>query len=153
MKFAGKEKGTSGAGKKRWTNLKAYHELYNVGHLYEAAVAHFQATGEKSLLSVAIKNADLLVNTFGPDKLELLPGHQIVETGLIQLYLVTGNRAYLDLSKYFLDQRGDSTTHELFGSYSQDHLPVIEQDEVVGHAVRAVYMYAAMTDIAAIDFT
>jgi len=135
---------------KRWEHLASSHELYNSGHMFEAAVAHYEATGKRSFLDIALKNADLLVETFGPGKLELLPGHQIVETGLIKLYLVTGNEAYLNLSKYYLDQRGDSTTHALYGPYSQDHLPVTEQDEVVGHAVRAVYMYAAMTDIAAI---
>lgn len=135
----------------RWEHLAASHELYNSGHMFEAAEAHYRATGKRSFLDIAIKNADLLVDTFGPGKLELLPGHQIVETGLIKLYRITGNVAYLDLSRYFLDQRGDSTTHELFGAYSQDHLPVVLQDEVVGHAVRAVYMFAAMTDIAALQ--
>ena len=77
------------------------------------------------------------------------PGHQIVETGLIKLYRVTGNEKYLELAKYFLDWRGDSTTHKLYGEYSQDHKPVVQQGEIVGHAVRAVYMYAGMTDIAA----
>jgi DUF1680 family protein len=135
----------------RWEHLAASHELYNSGHMFEAAVAHYKATGKSNFLDIALKNADLLVNTFGPGKVELLPGHQIVETGLIRLFLVSGNEAYLDLSRYFLDQRGDSTTHELYGSYSQDHLRVVEQDEVVGHAVRAVYMYAGMTDIAALQ--
>ena len=135
----------------RWDHLAASHELYNSGHMFEAAVAHYEATGKRNFLEIALRNADLLVKTFGPGKIELLPGHQIVETGLIQLYEVSGNDQYLNLSRYFLDQRGDSTTHELFGSYSQDHLPVVKQDEVVGHAVRAVYMYAGMTDIAAIQ--
>ncbi len=135
----------------RWHHLAASHELYNSGHMFEAAEAHYRATGKRNFLDIALKNADLLVETFGPDKLELLPGHQIVETGLIKLFRASGNKAYLDLSRYFLDQRGDSTTHELFGAYSQDHLPVTKQEEVVGHAVRAVYMYAGMTDIAAIQ--
>jgi DUF1680 family protein len=135
----------------RWEHLAASHELYNSGHMFEAAVAHYEATGKRNFLDIAVKNADLLVNTFGPGKIELLPGHQIVETGLIKLYQVSGNESYLNLSRYFLDQRGDSTTHKLFGPYSQDHLPVTQQDEVVGHAVRAVYMYAGMTDIAAIQ--
>jgi len=135
----------------RWDHLASSHELYNSGHMFEAAVAHFRATGKRNFLDIALKNADLLVETFGPGKIELLPGHQIVETGLIKLYQVSGRESYLNLSRYFLDQRGDSTTHELFGPYSQDHLPVVEQDEVVGHAVRAVYMYAGMTDIAAIQ--
>jgi hypothetical protein len=135
----------------RWEHLAASHELYNSGHMFEAAAAHHQATGKRSFLDIALKNANLLVKTFGPGKLELLPGHQIVETGLIKLYFLSGNEDYLNLSRYFLDQRGDSTTHELYGPYSQDHLPVTMQDEVVGHAVRAVYMYAGMTDIAAIQ--
>ena len=135
----------------RWEHLAYSHELYNSGHMFEAAAAHFQATGKRNFLDIAIRNADLLVETFGPDKIELLPGHQVVETGLIKLFQITGNEAYLDLSRYFLDQRGDSTTHILFGSYSQDHLPVVDQEEVVGHAVRAVYMYAGMTDIAALQ--
>lgn len=135
----------------RWHHLKASHELYNSGHMFEAAAAHYRATGKRNFLDIALKNADLLVGTFGPGKLELLPGHQIVETGLIKLYQISANKSYLNLSRYFLDQRGDSTTHKLFGAYSQDHLPVIKQEEVVGHAVRAVYMYAGMTDIAAIQ--
>jgi len=83
-------------------------------------------------------------------KIHGVPGHQIIETGLIQLYQITNKEAYLTLSKYFLDNRGNPENHELFGPYSQDHISVVDQDEVVGHAVRAVYMYAAMTDIAAI---
>ena len=132
----------------RWTRESSSHELYNSGHLFEAAVAHYTATGKHNFLDIAIKNADLLVKNFGPGKLTIPPGHQIVETGLIKLYRVTGNEKYLQLAKYFLDWRGDSTTHKLYGEYSQDNTPVIQQDEIVGHAVRAVYMYAGMTDIA-----
>jgi DUF1680 family protein len=134
----------------RWENEISSHELYNSGHLFEAAAAHYLATGKKNFLDIALKNADLLVANFSPDKLHCPPGHQIVETGLIKLYQITRNQDYLKLAKFFLDLRGDSTTHELYGSYSQDHLPVTEQTEAVGHAVRAVYMYAGMTDIAAI---
>jgi uncharacterized protein len=135
----------------RFESLEASHELYNVGHMYEAAAVHYKATGKKNFLNIALKNANLLVNTFGdePGKLKKVPGHQIVETGLIQLYKITKKQEYLALSKYFLDNRGNTRHHNLYGSYSQDHMPVINQDEVVGHAVRAVYMYAAMTDIAA----
>lgn len=122
------------------------HELYNCGHLYEAAVAHYQATGKKTLLDVALKNADLLVRDFGPDKLTYKPGHQIVEMGLVKLYRVTGNKDYLDLAKFFLDLRGSGKS----GEYSQTHKPVIEQDEAVGHAVRAAYMYSGMADVAAL---
>jgi hypothetical protein len=137
---------------KRWESLFMSHELYNAGHLYEAAAVHHRATGKRNFLDIALKNADLMVATFGEGegKIEAVPGHQIIETGLIKLYQINGNEAYLDLAKYFLDHRGDPENHELFGPYSQDHLPVTQQDEVVGHAVRAVYMYAAMTDIAAI---
>jgi len=133
----------------RWTRESASHELYNSGHLFEAAVAHYTATGKRNFLDIAIKNADLLVENFGPGKLTIPPGHQIVETGLIKLYRVTANEKYLQLAKYYLDWRGDSTTHKLYGEYSQDHKPVVQQDEIVGHAVRAVYMYAGMTDVAA----
>ena len=136
--------------KTRWENEVSSHELYNSGHLFEAAAAHYWATGKKNFLDIAIKNADLLVNNFGPNKLRKPPGHQIVETGLIKLYHITHNTKYLELAKFFLDVRGDSTTHKLYGAYSQDSIPVVKQTEAVGHAVRALYMYAGMTDIAAI---
>lgn len=137
----------------RWESLFMSHELYNAGHLFEAAVVHYKATGKRNFLDIAIKNADLMVETFGDGegKIAAVPGHQIIETGLIKLYEVTGKKEYFDLAKYFLDHRGDPENHELFGPYSQDHVPVVQQDEVVGHAVRAVYMYAGMTDIAAIE--
>jgi DUF1680 family protein len=111
---------------------------------------HYLATGKRNFLDIALKNADLLVANFGPGKLTVPPGHQIVETGLIKLYHITQNPKYLELAKFFLDLRGDSATHTLYGEYSQDHLPVTQQTEAVGHAVRAEYMYAGMTDIAAI---
>jgi len=136
--------------KNRWEAEQMSHELYNSGHMFEAAAAHFRATGKRNFLDIALKNADLLVENFGPGKLRIPPGHQIVETGLIQLYQITQNTKYLELAKFYLDQRGDSTFHKLFGAYSQDHVPVVKQDEAVGHAVRAVYLYAGMTDIAAI---
>jgi DUF1680 family protein len=136
--------------KNRWEAEQMSHELYNSGHMFEAAAAHFRATGKRNFLDIALKNADLLVDNFGPRKLRIPPGHQIVETGLIQLYQITQNKKYLELAKFYLDQRGDSTSRKLFGSYSQDHVPVVKQDEAVGHAVRAVYLYAGMTDIAAI---
>lgn len=135
----------------RWTRLAASHELYNSGHLFEAAAAHFYATGKRNLLDIALKNAALLVETFGPGKVTQPPGHQIVETGLIKLYRITGDSRYRRLARYFLALRGDSTTHQLYGSYSQDHQPVTQQTEIIGHAVRAVYMYAGMTDIAALE--
>jgi DUF1680 family protein len=138
------------SGKTRWSNLRDSHELYNVGHLYEAAAAHFQATGKKSLLNVATKNADFLCETFGPGKVQEPPGHEEIEIGLVKLYRVTGNEKYLKLSKYFLDIRGRADTHKLRGPYQQDHQPVVEQTEAVGHSVRAGYLYSGMADVAAI---
>jgi DUF1680 family protein len=136
---------------KRWESLQISHECYNAGHLIEAAVVHYEATGKRNFLDIAIKNADLLVKTFGdkPGQVKGVPGHQIVETGLIKLYQITGKEEYLKLAKYYLDNRGNPNNHKLYGEYAQDHIPVVQQNEVVGHAVRAVYMYAGMTDIAA----
>jgi DUF1680 family protein len=134
----------------RWFDLGSSHELYNSGHLFEAASAHYQATGKRNFLDIALRNADLLLTVFGDTTNYEVPGHQIVETGLIKLYQITGKKAYLQLAKKFLDLRGDSRHRTVRGTYSQDHLPVTEQDEAVGHAVRAVYMYAGMTDIAAL---
>ena len=133
-------------GANRWEKEEILsHELYNAGHLYEAAVAHYQATGKKSLLNIAIKNADLLVKTFGPGKIEAYPGHQIVEIGLSKMYRVTSNQKYLDLAKFFLDVRGPKGD-----PYNQAHKHVVDQHEAVGHAVRAAYMYTGMADIAAL---
>ncbi len=133
----------------RWHHLGASHELYNTGHMYESAFAHYRATGKKNFLNIALKNADLIAEVFGPGKKLDPPGHQIIEMGLVKLYRITQDTKYLDLAKFFLDQRGNAEGHELYGPYSQDHQPVIEQKEAVGHAVRAVYMYAGMADIAA----
>ena len=139
-------------GDERWIKIRGSHELYNAGHLYEAAVAHFQATGKPSLLNIAIKNADLIDRVFGPDKLQVPPGHQVIEMGLAKLYRITGEERYLNLAKFLLDVRGHSyDSRELWGEYNQDHKPVIEQDEAVGHAVRASYMYSGMADIAALS--
>jgi len=135
---------------KRWANLYMGHELYNMGHLYEAAFAHYQATGKRSFLDIALKNADLIAREFGPDKRHGVPGHQVIEIGLAKLYRITSNPKYLDLARFFLDERGNKQRHKLFGEYSQDHKPVIEQAEAVGRAVRAAYMYAGMADIAAL---
>jgi DUF1680 family protein len=146
-------KAADGGGEQRWTNLKVHHELYNVGHMYEAAAAHYQATGERSLLDVAIKNADLVASVFGPGKNMGVPGHQEIEIGLVKLYRVTGEEKYLDLAKFFVDQRGNAEGHELYGKYCQDHMPLAEQETAVGHAVRAGYYYAGATDVAAITGT
>ncbi|GAA4322382.1 glycoside hydrolase family 127 protein [Mucilaginibacter gynuensis] len=133
-------------GSKRWEKEEVLsHELYNSGHLFEAAVAHYQATGKKTLLNIAIKNADLLVRDFGPGKVEEYPGHQIVEIGLSKMYRVTGNKKYLDLAKFFLDVRGPKGE-----AYNQADKRVVDQHTAVGHAVRAAYMYTGMADIAAL---
>ncbi len=139
----------------RWSNLRVNHELYNVGHLYEAAAAHYAATGKRSLLEIAVKNADLIAATFGPDKRRDIPGHQEIELGLIKLYRLTGEPEYLRLARFFLAERGRYHDREPYANYDnpgymQDHLPVTEQAEAVGHAVRGLYMYAAMTDVAAL---
>lgn len=138
-----------GVGKERWSHLLSSHELYNVGHLYEAAVAHFQATGKRTLLNVALKNAELVLKEFGPQGRKDVPGHQEIEIGLVRLFRVTGDQKYLELAKFFLDQRGNSDRKKLYGAQNQDHQLVTEQREAVGHAVRAGYMYSAMADIAA----
>ena len=146
------------AGKERWERERELsHELYNSGHLYEAAVAHYQATGKRNLLDIAIKNADLVCSVFGPDKRHVAPGHEVVEMGLVKLYRVTGKKEYLQTAKYFLEERGhhqgyDSTSRDPWrsGAYWQDHKPVVEQTEAVGHAVRAGYLYSAMADVAAL---
>ena len=138
------------AGPKRWVLVeKLSHEFYNLGHLLEAACAHYQATGKRNFLDVAIKYADCVCREIGPgdNQLKLVPGHQIAEMGLCKLYLVTGNKKYLDQAKFFLDMRGKTSRKD---AYSQAHKPVIEQDEAVGHAVRAEYMYSGMADVAAL---
>lgn len=136
-------------GPERWSNLRVNHELYNVGHLYEAAVAHYEATGKRTLLDLALRNADLIDSIFGVDGLRDVPGHQEIEIGLLRLFRVTGDERYLRLARFFLDERGQANGREVYGSYCQDHAPVTQQSEAVGHAVRAGYMYAGMTDIAA----
>lgn len=134
------------AGKKRWEKVKDLsHELYNMGHFYEAAVAHHQATGKKSMLNIATKNADLLCEVFGPGKNQDWPGHQIIEMALCKLYRATGEKKYLDLAKFFLDTRGPDPRR---GTYAQAHKKVVDQEKAVGHAVRATYMYSGMADVA-----
>lgn len=142
----------------RWSHLRVSHELYNLGHLYEAAVAHYSSTGKRTLLDVALKSADLVDEVFGPGKRHDVPGHQEIEMGLVKLYQVTGDARYLRLAKFFLDERGHPHGRELYTNhgnvgYMQDHLPVVEQREAVGHAVRAGYMYCGMADVAALTNT
>jgi len=131
---------------KRWekTHLLS-HELYNIGHMYEAAVAHYRATGKRTFLDIAIKSADLIDRDFGWGKIENYPGHQEIEIGLVKLYRVTGDERYLNLAKFFLDVRGPEGDE-----YSQSHKKVVDQREAVGHSVRAAYMYTGMADVAAL---
>ena len=160
---------------KRWTNLGMGHELYCAGHLIQAAVAHVHATGKRTLLEIACRFTDHIDSVFGPGRLEGAPGHEEIEMALVELYRLTGEKRYLGLAQYFIDQRGNHAhrfrwemghleeiggpkklnqqfygTYENYdGRYSQDHLPVREQSEVVGHAVRAMYLYCGMADLAA----
>lgn len=169
----------------RWTNLAFFHEMFCAGHLIEAAVAHYEATGRKTLLDIAVKLADHIDRTFGPGKRGGQPGHEEIELALVKLSRATGEPRYLRLAQFFLDSRGQKPSYfereyqrldpsktyaflgrrittrtlqdELFHqsggkldtSYSQDHLPVRQQDKVVGHAVRAMYLYSGMADVAA----
>ncbi len=153
---------------KRWKMLCEGHELYTAGHLMEAAVAYYQGTGKRKFLDCMCRFADLIGETFGTEegKIHGYPGHEEVEIGLIKLYQVTGEKKYLDLAKYFVDARGvgenyfmkemsDPAYKMLFPefadytpAYSQSHLPVREQTTAEGHAVRAVYLYTAMADLA-----
>ncbi|KPK86710.1 MAG: hypothetical protein AMJ81_00535 [Phycisphaerae bacterium SM23_33] len=150
--------------KRRWSNLRDMHELYCAGHLIEAGVAHFQATGKRTLLDVVCRYADHIDSVFGPGKRTGCPGHEEIELALVRLYRATGQKRYLKLSKYFIDQRGRrphffdaeakargeepgafwGRTYE----YCQAHRPVRRQRVVVGHAVRAMYLYSAMADLA-----
>jgi uncharacterized protein len=135
------------AHKNRWElDSILSHELYNLGHLYEAATAHFEATGKRTLLDIALKSADLVARDFGSGELKVYPGHQVIEMGLVKLYRTTGERKYLDLAKLFLDIRGPKGQQ-----YNQAHVLPVNQTEAVGHSVRATYMYSGMADIAAIE--
>lgn len=138
------------AGEARWSKVEELsHELYNLGHMTEAAVAHWQATGKRTFLDIAIRYADCVVREVGPAEGQacVVPGHQIAEMALAKLYLATGDKKYLDQAKFFLDYRGKTTVKE---AYSQSHKPIKEQEEAVGHAVRAGYMYAGIADVAAL---
>jgi DUF1680 family protein len=142
------------AGSERWIlEGELSHELYNLGHLYEAAVAHYQATGKRTLLDIALRSADMLDRTFGPGKREIWPGHQIVEMGLAKLYRASGDGRYLSLAKFMLDVRGPQSRERGAGNgYVEAHQRVVDQTTAVtgGHAVRAMYMYSGMADVAAL---
>lgn len=138
------------AGSKRWEKVEELsHEFYNLGHMVEGAIAHYQATGSRKFLDIAIRYADCVCREIGDGEGQVVrvPGHQIAEMALAKLYLVTGDQKYLDQAKFFLDKRGYTSRKD---EYSQAHKPVIEQNEAVGHAVRAAYMYAGMADVAAL---
>jgi hypothetical protein len=138
------------AGEHRWEKVEELsHEFYNLGHMVEGAVAHYRATGKRNFLDIAIRYADCVCREVGdgPGQVVRVPGHQIAEMALCKLYLVTGDRKYLDQAKFFLDYRGKTQQRE---EYNQSHLPILEQDEAVGHAVRAAYMYSGIADVAAL---
>jgi uncharacterized protein len=139
----------------RWTDM-GMHEDYCQGHLLEAAVAYFHATGKRSLLDVAIRVADHLAGTFGPGHRHWVAGHEEIELALARLFDATGDRKYLDLSHWFLEERGRGHgagfiwKRDDWGAlYCQDDAPVTEMRHIAGHAVRAMYLYSAMADIAA----
>src|SRR6478735_7116343 len=139
-------------GAERWEKERELsHELYNAGHLYEAAAAHYMATGKRNLLDIALKNADLVCSVFGPGKRHVAPGHEIVEMGLVKLYRISGKPEYLATAKDFIEYRGhydgyDSTSNDEWknGKYWQDEKPVVDQREAEGHAVRAGYLYSGV---------
>lgn len=138
------------AGRERWETVENLsHEFYNLGHMVEGAIAHYQATGQRNFLDIAIRYADCVCREIGPGEGQKVrvPGHQIAEMALAKLYLVTGDKKYLDEAKFFLDMRGKTERKD---QYSQADKPVIEQTEAWGHAVRAGYMYAGMADVAAL---
>ena len=138
-------------GSSRWEKINS-HELYNSGHLYEAAVAHYRATGKRTLLDVAIKNADLVCQVFGPgeNQKHVPSGHPIIEMALCKLYKVTGEQRYLDMARYFVEETGRGTDGHKLSEYSQDHKPILQQDEMAGHAVRAGYLYSGVADVASL---
>jgi len=132
-------------GRERWVkDPQLSHELYNLGHLYEAGYAYTQATGSRSLLDICLRSAELLQRDFGDGEPSIAPGHEVIEMGLAKLYRETGDERWLKLAKFFLDARGHGN------EYSQDHKPVVDQDKAVGHAVRANYLYSGMADVAAL---
>ncbi|MDN5552733.1 glycoside hydrolase family 127 protein [Prevotella sp.] len=138
-------------GTHKWEKINS-HELYNSGHMIESAIAHYKATGKRTFLNVAIKNANLICKTFGPKEGQIHrpSGHPIVEMALCKLYKVTGTRQYLDMAKYFVEETGRGTDGHALSEYSQDHKPILQQDEIVGHAVRAGYLFSGVADVASL---
>ena len=140
----------SWSGSKRWEKEEeGSHELYDLGHMCEAAVAHYQATGKRNFLDIAIKYADCVCREVGNKAGQacIVPGHEIAEMGLCKLYLATGDKKYLDEAKFFIDKRGYTSQKS---EYNQTNKPILEQDEAVGHAVRAGYLYSGIADVAAL---
>ena len=138
------------SGKQRWEVEEILsHELYNLGHMVDAACAHYQATGSTKFLDIAKRYADCVIKEVGPNAGQacVVPGHQIAEMALARLYVLTGEKKYLDEAKFLLDYRGKTQRHDI---YSQSDKPVVDQTEAWGHAVRAGYMYASMADVAAL---
>ena len=138
-------------GSHRWEKVNS-HELYNSGHLYEAAVAHYRATGKRTLLDVAIRNADLVCKTFGDGdgQIHYPSGHPIIEMALAKLYKVTNDEKYLHTARYFVEEAGRLSNGRSPSPYSQDHKPILQQNEIVGHAVRAGYIYSGVADVASL---
>ena len=138
------------SGAERWVQIEDSHELYDLGHMIEGAIAHYRATGKRNFLDIAIAYADCVCREIGPGEGQQVrvPGHQIAEMALAKLYILTGDRKYLDEAKFFIDMRGRGEKGA--EAYRQSHVPVMEQDEAVGHAVRAEYFYSGIADIAAL---
>lgn len=136
------------AGQERWKDLQHGHELYCAGHLIEAGVAYARGTGKTKLLDAAVRFAALIDATFGPGKRQDVCGHPEIELALAKLHEHTGEARWLKLAQFFLDRRGDPARQQRFGEYAQDHQPIREQTSVVGHAVRAGYLYAGAADVA-----
>jgi len=136
----------------RWTNIKDNHELYCAGHLFEGAVAYYQATGKDKLLNISVDFADQILDEFGPGKNMHPPGHPEIEIGLMKMYHLLADQRYFDLAKFYCDQRGNAEGHTLYGgTYYLDHLPLVEQDTGVGHCVRAAYLYTGASDVARVN--
>ena len=138
-------------GEERWTNCRVRHELYCAGHLLEAAIAYHQATGKRALLDVAVDFIAHIETVFGPGKRSDVPGHEEIELALVRLYHLTGEQRYLKLAEFFVERRGRAEGRELYGEYCQDHAPVREHTHIVGHAVRAMYLYCGVADLAAVN--
>ena len=139
---------------RRWTNMD-YHEMYCAGHMIEAAVAYYNVTGKRKLLDVCIRMADHMMSVFGPGKRHWVPGHEEIELALVKLYVTTGEKKYLDFAQWLLDERGhgygdNGIADRVWNAdHCQDAVPVRELTDIGGHAVRAMYLFCGMADVAA----